>query len=708
MSKVIIVIDGVNVEAEEGQSVLTAALNAGIYIPHLCSHPDLPAQEECKLCVIQIEGNPHIVTACTTKVESGMKIVTKTNELQHIRQIAIELMLAGHPHDCTSCKAYLKCELQALMQYLGIVNARMRQVEKKCTKINTNNPIIVRNMERCIQCGRCIRACQDLRGPGILKYRKKDGEVYVGTENDLPLAESGCRFCSACVAVCPTGALLDQEGLFSTEGPVNEVLIPCQYACPAHIDIPKYIRLIHEKKYSEAVAVVREKAPLPLSLGYVCTHVCETSCKRGSLNESVSIRNLKRFAVENDIEQAWKKNSFKRPSTGKNIGVIGGGPAGLTAAWYLTKCGHSVTVYEKLPVAGGMLATCIPQYRLPDDVIGSEVQIIKDSGVKIETNYEITSALDLKKEGFDAVLVSVGAAQGKVLKLPGSENVKLLSALDFLRSVRLKRELKIGKKITVLGGGNVAFDCARVARRLGSDVSVVCLEARENMLSDPEEIQQAEEEGVVVYDGKSSKCIEHNGEKITGLVFLDVDHFSFGPGGHLNIELVKDSEHLIETDCIICATGQRPAIGDSFGIPLNKFGYPVSEKGSMKTAVEGIFAAGDILTGTKSVIEAIVAARTATSVIDKYLGGSGIIDEQLSSVRNTKDITLDRIEKFATFSREKPTLSECSSRVKDFCLVEKTLSSEQADKESNRCLQCDLRTSIKPVNIWTKYCQKEK
>ena len=203
----------------------------------------------------------------------------------------------------------------------------MRHVTKKTTKINTVNPLIDREMERCIQCGRCVRVCADVRGVKVLDYQKKDGETYIGTLNDLPLDASGCRFCGACVEVCPTGALQDREGVFRKDLIRDEALIPCSAECPAHINIPQYIRMIAEGNYDAAVATIREKVPFPMSLGYVCTSYCQKKCKRNGLNGAVDIKGLKLFAAKHDTTQSWKDQYVKAaPATGKKVAVVGGGP----------------------------------------------------------------------------------------------------------------------------------------------------------------------------------------------------------------------------------------------------------------------------------------------------------------------------------------------------------------------------------------------
>ncbi len=707
MSSLEIFIDKKSIQSQEGKSVLNAALEAGIYVPHLCSHPDLTPQGGCKLCVVEIEGEDGPVTACTTIVREGMRIKTDSAQLLSLRRASIEFMLAGHPHDCTSCRSYLNCELQALMQYLSVAHSRMREIHKTTTRLNTNNPLISRDMERCIQCGRCVRACHELRGVGIIDYRKKNDETYIGTQGDISLAQADCRFCSACVEVCPTGALRDEEGVFREDIPLKEALIPCSAQCPAHVDIPAYLRFIRQGKYSEAVSVIREKVPFALTLGYICSRFCEKGCKRTKLNDAVSICELKRFAVEHDMKELWRRNSFQKPQTGKKLAIIGSGPAGLTAAYYLAKCGHEVTVFERMPVAGGIPATAIPSYRLPKDILKKEIEIIQQAGVTIKTGIDVSSVFELKEQGYDAILVAVGAAAGGKLSLPGSDLTGNLSALAFLQMVGLNREIPqvaAGKKVVVLGGGSVAFDAARVARRFGASVSVVCLEKRDGIPADHEELEQALEENIHILAGKSSLAIEGNEGRVTGIRIIDVSSFRFIEGC-LEVKIIEGTEQLIECDTIIFATGQRPDISVGFGLELNRFGYPVCDRKTFSTPVDRIYLAGDIVTGTKSVIDAINGGRKAAQEIDRYLGGDGDINETLVE-RLPAETDIGRQVGFAHIKRQNPGLLPGDERTCTFGCVDGGLSAEQADIEANRCLQCDLRTQITKNRMWNSYTSR--
>ena len=708
MGKISLFIDGTQIFAEEGMSVLEASLAAGIYIPHLCSHPDLPATGGCKMCVVEVEGEEAPVSSCVTEVAEGMKVKTKSDKLTQLRKIALELIMAGHPHDCTGCRAYGNCELQAMWQYLGVLHARMKDEfpEKTTLKIGTGTPMIIRENDRCIQCGRCVRACNDLRKVGAIGYEKKGMETYISTPNDLPLNQTDCRFCSACVEVCPTGALVDMEGLFRSDLPREQALVPCRAECPAHTDIPAYLRYIAEGKCSEAVAVIREKLTFPHALGYVCNNRCETGCKREKLNDPLSIRNLKRFAVENDETKVWKEKYITpvKPRTGKKVAVIGGGATGMTAAYYLNRCGHDVTVFEAKSIAGGHMTSGMPEYRIPTQDVLDEIQVIVDSGVKLVCDSPITNAAELKKD-YDAVLVAIGTSVGKKLMyLPGATYKQVYSALDILQAQRLNKEIDLGQTVNIIGGGNVAFDVAGTLIRMGKTVNVVCLEKDASQAS-AEERDLALEEGANLFDSHSNEAILGTEEQVTGLQVHKINSFYFHPETRALVEdAIPDSTYTIPCDAIVFAAGQVTGLTDEFGLELNRFGYPIDPKtgkSEFTTSVEGVFAAGDVITGTRFVIDAIASARECASLMDKYLGGDGDIDEVL--VERTLNPEIGTMEGFADMTREELGIRTAEDRKNDFAPIFTGFTCEQGKCEAARCLQCDLRVAIKKVENFNAY-----
>ncbi|MBP1925802.1 NADPH-dependent glutamate synthase beta subunit-like oxidoreductase/Pyruvate/2-oxoacid:ferredoxin oxidoreductase delta subunit [Sedimentibacter acidaminivorans] len=681
MKKIRLKIDGYNIEAIEGQNLLQAALDAGIYIPHLCYHPDLTPSGSCKLCAVEVEGQSDIVQSCETIVEEGMVVSTKTEEVNKLRMLSLELMLASHPKDCTSCDKYLNCELQALMQYMGVSHSRLRDIEKENTRIAVSDNLIKKEMQRCIQCGRCVKVCEEYRGVKALSINKKNDETYINTIGDKLMIDSDCRFCGACVEVCPTGAIQDMKGIFSKDSPKNMALVPCKNDCPAHTDIPEYIRLTKEGRYSDAVSVIREKLTFPHSLGYICTHVCESSCKRTYLNEPISIREIKKFAVENDKEETWKTKVKRSKSNGKKVAVIGGGPSGMTAAYYLVKKGYEVDVYERQTLAGGMLSYGIPKYRLSQKIVDNEINILKEEGINIHLNSNISSLDELKDKGYDAQLIALGACNGKRPPVYNKKWLNAVDAVDFCRMANEGKLIELGDTVTVYGGGNVGFDCARTAKMMGvKTVRVVCLESREAMLADKEEITAALEEGIEILNSKSMLTIEDDEEKINSLTLIDIKGFSFSNKG-LELDVVDGSETVLNTDMLIFATGQQPGLSDDFGIELVKGSFAkVDDK--MKTNIDGIFACGDVSYGTKSVVQAIASGRDAAINIDLYLGGDGDISDILYE-RQKKNPNIGVKENFAKLNRIETFHNKC-----------------EALEETDRCLQCDLRLDIQKVKYW--------
>jgi NADPH-dependent glutamate synthase beta subunit-like oxidoreductase len=710
-------VNGTEIEAADGSMILYAALDAGVYIPHLCSHPDLVPQGGCKLCTVAItrrdRPEAELVSSCNTQIEDGMTITTRTPEIDELRTMSVELMLAGHPKDCTGCRMYLKCEFQAIMQYLSATGVRMRDLRRTTLGINTANPLIDREMERCICCGRCIRICSDVRGVKALRYNRQGYETYVGTENDFPLKDADCRFCGACVEVCPTGALQDRAGVFREDLPKAQALIPCKAECPVHTDIPRYLRYVSEKRYSDAVAVIREKIPMPGVLGHICTAYCEKKCKRSGLNEAISIRSVKRLAVERDAEKTWNARRRVKTATGKLIAIVGAGPCGLTAAHYLRKQGHAVTIFEKQERPGGMLTYGIPRYRLPHEVLKEEIGDMLSVGVAVRTGEEIKNATALRDEGYDAVLVAVGAARGKRLPLPGAELPGTLTAVDFLAAAAKtalhgdgdKPDESVcgmgrGARVCVLGGGNVAFDAARTALRLGADVTLMCLEDRDNMLADEAEITEGAEEGMKILPGKSFLEITERDGRVSGVRVQDIRGFSFTERG-LEVDAVEGTIQTVPAEIVIFAAGQASALTDAFGIELNRSGYP-SLGDDFKTSAHGVFAAGDAVTGTKAVIDAVAQGREAASAIDRALGGDGDISEDLVD-KEAFPADIGVIHGFADLHRLNDGLAGADARKEGFTQVNLGLAGESAAEECDRCLLCDLRGGIRPVVFGSAY-----
>ena len=406
MEKIKLQIDDREIETIEGKSVLEAALEGGIYIPHLCHHPNLKPAGACGLCLVEIEGTDGLVRSCTTKASAGMVVQTKTQRVLDMRLMTKDLLLARHVAECTTCPQYLNCELQSVKQYIGgSEELRVRKRPKSIVE-NEENAIFIHDFQRCILCGRCVRACHEMRGVGVLSFIDKGKETHIGTAFDRLLVDANCRFCGACVAVCPTGSLREKPEL--TKGKSKrEALLPCKFGCPMEIDVPRYVRLVSEGKYDESYTVVRESLPLPSICSYICLSFCENQCRRGHLNDPISIRQLKRFVSEHHTD-LWKQNLTAPEPTGKKAAILGAGPAGLTAAYYLARKGHSVTIFEQAAMAGGMLRTAISRKRLPAEALEDDIKEILALGVDLKLNCE-DQTIDQLRDNFDAVLIATGS-----------------------------------------------------------------------------------------------------------------------------------------------------------------------------------------------------------------------------------------------------------------------------------------------------------
>ncbi len=702
-----ITIDGTRLEVPQGKNVLECALDAGIYIPHLCHHKDLSPLGSCRMCIVQVQGEEKPVPSCTLKAEDGLVIQTQTEEITRLRMLALELLLAGHPEDCSTCPKYGNCELQMLIQYIGPKTGRLKMRSKGFAS-DERNPLILHDMNRCVLCGRCVRACNDLRGVHVLQYQKKDMEVYTGALHERLLKDADCRFCQACVEVCPTGTIRDK--LADSEVRKEDYVVPCRTGCPAHIDIPRYIRFISQGNFAAANATVREKVPFPHSLGYICVHSCEPECKHSHLNEPVSIRNLKRFAAEHD-DGEWKKRAFHKPATGKKLAVIGSGPSGLTAAYYGAKLGHSVTIFEESSRLGGQLRYGIPSYRLPREVLDKEIADILEAGdITVKLDTKIENAPKLLKEGFDAVYAAAGTHQGARLPLPGSDLEGVQVNTDFLRAFE-EGTAGVGEKTVILGGGNVAIDCAGAAFRLGAkSVHMACLEAYDAMTATDEERTWAEEEGVVLHNSKTFPQILGENGHCTGVEIQSVGNFR-KENGRMVFDVLEGTNEILEADTVIFATGQRPTIpmdAEVFGLELTHGNYIAAKDENGGTSVEGVWAGGDCVTGTSSVIKGIEGARKAISAIDRYLGGDGNIEESLAPDQE-KDPYIGSIEGFADIPRTQPQVVPVPQRVenwKECGPMDKGFDENLAKCEAGRCLQCDLRLCISSPRTWGDFAKE--
>ena len=451
---------------------------------------------------------------------------------------------------------------------------------------------------------------------------------------------------------------------------------PCVAACPAGVDVPRYVRQIAAGRFSEALATIRERIPFPLVCGYACFHPCEAKCGRGQYEGPVAIRMLKRVAAELG-SNAPAPAAQER--TGKTAAIIGSGPCGLTAAYYLTLLGHEVTVFEAMQRSGGMLRYGIPGYRLPDETVDADISFIEDSGVKIVTGKRVTSAEALLDQGYDAVFIASGAWRAASIGIAGEDGPGVIKGIAFLAAVNAGVAPAIGATVIVVGGGDTAIDAARVSRRLGAEVKLVYRRSRAEMPASREEVEAAIEEGVSMEFLTAPLSI--------GRGVMRCVRMALGPpgaDGRPCPEAVDGSEFSLSANTIIVAIGQQVDV-PAQTVERENNGVVRADPDCLATSVTGIFAGGDAVTGPSTIIDAIAQGRVAGAAIDRFLGGAGDLERFAGKH--------PPIEARKTASRgsarQVPCELSAEIRLGSFALVEQAYDAESAIAEASRCLSCD-------------------
>ena len=545
----------------------------------------------------------------------------------------------------------------------------------------------------CEQCGCCSSACP-ITGKDDFNIRRIIRHVQLDLVNevaDSPLPWF-CAICGRCEDACPNSVeILAGIRALRQLSPPERVPEgpPCTLACPANVDVPGYLRLIAQGKVDEAYALILEKVPFPGVLGRVCTHPCEDACKREEVNTPIAICALKRYAADNE-SGSWQKALRVKDDTAHKVAIIGAGPAGLTAAFYLRKKGHQITVFEALPEPGGMMRFGIPDYRLPKDILRAEIKRIEDIGVEIRTNTKVDSIEKLFEEGYNAAFLAIGAHQGLSIGVDGEDSPRVMEGVTFLREVSLGKRVALGNRVAVIGGGNAAIDSARTALRLrAKEVTVIYRRTRAEMPASPEEIDDALTEGVKIHFlAAPSRIISQDGKVELECIRMQLG--AMDASGRPRPEPIKGSEFTISFDTIIAAIGQRPEVPRQFDLATGQGNVIQVNQDTLATSREGVFAGGDAVTGPASVIEAIAAGRRAASSIDKLLGGDGIIDQTLWERPAPEPYTGKRDKGFADLCRVEMPKIPISEAHHSFAEVELGLDTNQATTEAKRCLQCDL------------------
>lgn len=567
MSKINLTIDGKPVVGEAGQTILEIASANGIEIPTLCYDERVELYGACGLCVVEVEGIPKLLRACSAKASDGMVIHTHTERVDRSRKIALELLLSDHTGDC--------------------------------------------------------------RGP-------------------------------------------------------------CKLNCPAGTDCQEYVRLIREGKYKESVKVIKEKIPLPACIGRVCPHPCETACRREMVEEPIAIAALKFFVADKDIASDDTYRPFVEPDTGKTVAIIGGGPAGLSAAYYLRVKGHKVVVLDQMPKMGGMLRYGIPEYRLPKKVLDTEIEEIASLGVEMKNNVKIGKDITFEEiqKKYDAVMVAIGAWTSAPMRVKGEELDGVYGGINFLGKLGLGEKPVIGDKVAIIGGGNTAMDACRTSVRLGAkDVYVIYRRTRDEMPAANIEIEEAEEEGVKFKFLTNPSEIYAKDGKVCGIKLQKMELGEPDASGRRRPVPIEGEFEELELDNVIMAIGQYADTTGFDAVDKTKKGTIAADEHSFRTNIENVFAVGDATNrGADIAIAAIGEAQKASVVIDSYLDGVMIPYRKPYFVENvvTPEDLQDRDKQW----RAKMPTRPADERKNDFEEIVYGFSEEQAKAEASRCLEC--------------------
>lgn len=573
MDTIKLTINGKEVTAPAGCTILEAARQNGIYIPTLCYDEAVEIYGACGLCVVEAEGIPKLLRSCSAKAADGMVINTESERVINSRKLAMELLMSAHDGDCVA---------------------------------------------------------------------------------------------------------------------------PCQLACPANTDCQGYVGLIANGQFEDALKLIKNKIALPASIGRVCPHPCEKACRRAKVEEPINIAQLKAFAADMDL----KAESYipgTAPSTGKKVAIVGGGPAGLSAALYLREKGHEVTVFDMMEKMGGMLRYGIPQYRLPKEVLDSEIAIIEKTGVRLCNNVKFGRdiTLDSLKSVNDAVILAPGAWKSSPMKVKGEDMNGVYGGIDFLRSVIQGDPVDIGQRVAICGGGNTAMDACRTAVRLGAkEVYVIYRRTRNEMPAEEIEIRESEEEGVIYKFLTNPLEIHGENGKVVGMTLQLMELGEPDASGRRRPVAIEGKTEYLPLDSVIMAIGQKLDPTDFDCVALTDRGTIQADEDTFMTDIEGVFAIGDATNkGASIAIEAIGEADRCVKIVDAYLKGEEFdLRTPYISKRDESRIDLSGKEK-----KERTVAKVLSPQVRksSFDEVSLGLTAEEAQKEAQRCLECGCREYFK-------------
>jgi NADPH-dependent glutamate synthase beta subunit-like oxidoreductase/coenzyme F420-reducing hydrogenase delta subunit/NAD-dependent dihydropyrimidine dehydrogenase PreA subunit len=476
---------------------------------------------------------------------------------------------------------------------------------------------------------------------------------------------------------------------------------PCRAACPAHTDVQAYVGLIAQGRYNEAFDVITSVNPIASVCSMICHHPCEQACRRCAIDEPLSVRHLKRFAIEKSTDYRRGKRRLVEKTKGKSIGIIGSGPSGLAAANDLASFGYGVTIYERHPVPGGMLASAIPPYRLPREALKEDIDDVVAKGIEVKTNCEIGKDVKLEDimKKHDAVIIAVGLSQSRSLNIPGVEGPGVLLAIPFLEDVAFERRPELGKKVLVIGGGNVAMDVARTARRLGvKEVSMVCLESAEEMPAWKWEVDEALEEAITVDNRWGPMAVKRQDGRVLGLEVVKVKSV-FDENGRFNPVFDNNETKVIDADTIIITIGQMSDISFLKGGPVkvDERGRVIWDPKTQMSSAKGVFVSGEVVTGPGSAIGAVANGHRAALAAHLYCQGETIEGKlPMQEKEKIEQMPAEVVEKISREPRQKITHLAPEVRCDTFVHFEIGYDEEEALREAGRCRGCGGGAVVDP------------
>ena len=618
---------------------------------------------------VPVNPNTLVVGGGIAGIQAALEIATSGHKVYLVER---EPSIGGHMSqldktfptlDCSACILTPKMsdvgahpniqlmtfsEVEEVSGYVGNFKAK---IKKKARYVD---------VDKCTGCGECDIVCP----------------VTVPNEFDLGLGNRKAIYRPFPQAV-PNAFTIDKRGY-----------PPCRVACPAGVNAQGYVALISQGKFKEALEVLRRTMPFAGVCGRVCTHPCEAECERGKVDEPISIRSLKRFMTDYEMNAGREKATPIEKTKKEKVAIVGSGPAGLACAYDLIREGYSVTVFEAAPKAGGLLRYGIPEYRLPEKALDNDIDYVKELGVEIKTDTPVKDLKQVFDKGYKAIFLGTGAWVSQKMGIPDEDAEGVIHALDFLNQVNSGTKVKLGQRVAVIGGGNAAVDAARVAKRLGAkEVAIVYRRSRAEMPAEAGEVDGAEQEGVKLHILAAPVKVLTRGNQVTGIQCIRMELGEPDASGRRRPVPVEGSEFEMDVDNVIMAIGQGV---DKTTLPKElKYtdgGTLVADKVTLQTNIKGVFAGGDVVSGPADVIAAIAAGKEAATSIDRYLSGVDLKKGRPETLKKVEDVSKEGVEKKAR--QAMPTLDE--NKREGFAEVELGYDEKAAIEEAKRCLNCGV------------------